>query len=233
MSSVLGRLALVVTASLAVAGCKTRPPDSPRPPSRSRLVPPPANTPQPAELTVTRLEYVDTDAFDLLFETNLRTAQPVIVVHTGHDKPEWGARLNAWIAAWNAGGHQPGVRGRGQLPAGVVVNGDSVREFRLLIEDLMDRVEVSAQAGTRWWAERSMRDHRIALLRPYNLRFHADDAGHIQLIFFHGRYAAQYKDAVKALAEPGEPDEWTRGYCCSRSKAPAVPAGADRQPEGP
>ncbi|HUR54018.1 MAG TPA: hypothetical protein VMZ71_07795 [Gemmataceae bacterium] len=207
MSSVVCRLALVAGASLAVAGCKT-PPDSPRP----------TNSAQPAELSVVRLDYADTDAFDLLFETNLRIAQPVIVVHTGHDKPEWGARLNAWIAAWNAGGQNGGVRGRGQLPAGVVVNGDSVREFRLLIEDLMNRAEGSAQAGTRWWAERSMRDHRIALLRPYNLRFHADAEGHIQLIFFHGRHAAQYKDAVRALAEPGEPDEWTRGYHCSRSK---------------
>jgi hypothetical protein len=206
MSSVVCRLALVA-ATLAVAvGCKTPP------------VPPPYSA-QPAELPVVRVDYVDTDAFDLLFETNLRLSQPVIVVHTGFEKPEWGARLNAWIAAWNAGG-AAGVRGRGQVPAGVVVNGDSVREFRLLIDDLLNRAEGSALAGTRWWAERGMRDQRIALLRPYNLRFHADESGRIQLIFFHGRYAAHYKDAVKALAapDPTEPDGWTRGYTCSFSK---------------
>jgi hypothetical protein len=146
-----------------------------------------------------------------------------------------GARLNAWIAAWNGGGRHDGVRGRGQLPAGVVVNGDSVREFRLLIEDLLDRAEGSAQVGTRWWAERSMRDHRIALLRPYNLRFHAAADGRIQLIFFHGRYAAQYKHVVRAVAapDPGEPDEWVRGYCCSRSKDRTVPVVADRPSDGP
>jgi hypothetical protein len=219
MSSVVCRLALVA-AALAVAGCKTPPP-------------PPNNSAQPAELTVTRLDYAETDAFDLLFETNLRIGQPVIVIHTGFDKPEWGSRLNAWIAAWNAGGKNAGVRGRGQVPAGVVVNGDSIREFRLLIEDLMNRVEGSAQAGTKWWAERSMREHRISLLRPYNLRFHADADGRIQLIFFHGRYAAQYQNVVQAVVapDPTEPDGWVRGYTCSRSKDRIVPVAADRRPE--
>ena len=46
------------------------------------------------------------------------------------------------------------------------------------------------------------------------------------------------KDAVKALAapDPTEPDGWTRGYCCSRSKereVQAVPIGTDRRAEPP
>jgi hypothetical protein len=102
----------------------------------------------------------------------------------------------------------------------VVVDGDSVREFRLLIDGLMGRVEESARAGGHWWAERQTRERRVALLRPYNLRFHLGTDGHIQLILFHGDYAAQYKDVVRMLVDPAEEEtlDWSPGYCCSLAR---------------
>jgi hypothetical protein len=210
MKSSAPRLAWLIGLGLVtviVLGCRTarRPaPDETRPP------------PQPF-----RLDYVDADAFDLLLETTLINAMPVIVVQTAHDKPDWGPRLNAWIAAWNAGRIAP-FRARGQIPVvpQVVVDGDSIREFRFLIDGLMGRVEESARAGTQWWAERHMRDRRIALLRPYNLRFHLDADGRIQLIFFHGGHAVHYADVVRSLAGPAAADalEWSPGYVCSQTE---------------
>ena len=97
----------------------------------------------------------------------------------------------------------------GGLPATLLV---------LIDEDsLMGRVEKSARAGGHWWAERHTRDRRVALLRPYSLRFHLGTDGHIQLIFYHGDYAAQHRDMVRSLADPAgeETLDWSPGYCCS------------------
>jgi hypothetical protein len=165
------------------------------------------------------VDYVDSDAFDLLLETALVNGQPAIVVQTEYSKPEWSSRLNEWIAGWNAGRRTPVLRARGQIPS-VVVDGESIREFRLLIDGLMGRVEESARLGGHWWAERQTRERRVALLRPYSLRFHLGTDGHIQLIFFHGDYAAQYKDLVRALADPAEEEilDWSPGYCCSLAR---------------
>src|SRR5206468_887030 len=97
-------------------------------------------------------------------------------VRTGRDRPDWGGRLNAWIAAWNAGGKGPGRTARGQAPLpgvpGVVLSGEGVRELRLLVDGLMTRVEELAKATSAWWSEERVRSRRVALLRPYNLRFH-------------------------------------------------------------
>jgi hypothetical protein len=212
MKSVLSRLGLLAGLGLVIAlGCKTK---NPAPVTR--------DSPPRAGLQAARLDYVDSEAFDLLFETTLLNSQPVIVVQTDHGKPEWGPRLNAWIAAWNEGRQTQVRRVRGQIPAvpSVVVDGDSIREFRLLIDGLMGRVEESARAGTQWWVEKTMRERRVALLRPYSLRFHLDADDRIQLIFFHGVYAAYHKDAVRSLANPDgdESLEWSPGYCCSRSR---------------
>jgi hypothetical protein len=100
------------------------------------------------------------------------------------------------------------------------VDGDSIREFRLLIDGLMGRVEESARAGGHWWAERHTRERRVALIRPYSLRFHLGPDGHIQLIFFHGDYAAQHQDVVRTLADPAEEETlaWAPGYCCSLAR---------------
>ncbi|MBY0456923.1 MAG: hypothetical protein K2V38_06270, partial [Gemmataceae bacterium] len=134
---------------------------------------------------------------------------------------EWGARLNAWVAAWNAGRRADTFRARGQIPGAptVVVDADSIREFRLLIDGLVSRSEESARTGTRWWAEKALRDRRVALLRPYNLRFHLDDANHIQLIFVHADHAARYGDILRSLVNMAgdEALEWSPDYSCSRS----------------
>ena len=204
MRSVGPALHALVCIGLAVtAGCRTTKPAPVRPAT--------PDPPQPV-----RVDYVDSDGFDLLLETSLVNKHPVIVVHTGHEKPEWAARLNEWIAAWNASRLPSGLRARGQIP-GVVVDGNSIREFRLLIDGLMGRAEESARAGGHWWAERHTRDRRVALLRPYSLRFHLGTDGRIQLIFFHGDYAERHRDVVRALADPAgeETLEWSPDYCCS------------------
>lgn len=181
----------------------------------------PYNEPPPPGLEATVLDYVDTDGFDRLFEASLTNQDPVIVIRTDRDKPDWEPRLNAWIAAWNRGGRvapEPGRTARGQAP--VAINGETIREFRQLIDDLMNRVEAIARERAAWWAEERIRSRRVALLKPYSLRFHLDEEKHIQLIFFNGRYAPYYREHVQALAgtEADEPEVWTRALQCSWCK---------------
>jgi hypothetical protein len=184
----------------------------------------PAPEPPPPGVRPTNFDYADTDAFDALFESALVNQDPVIVVHTGRSKPDWDGRLNAWIAAWNRGGTvgQPGRAARMQAPllGGVPVDGDSIREFHSLIDDLMDRVEDLAAKGSAWYAEERTRSRRIALLKPYNLRFHVDEDRHIQLIFFNGDYSQYYPAFVIAIAaaDTEEPARWSRTFECSRCK---------------
>lgn len=183
----------------------------------------PYSEPPPPGVKSTVLDYVDADGFDTLFEASLTNQDPVIVIRTNTEKPDWGDRLNAWIAAWNRGGKvapQPGSTARGQAP--LVVNGETIREFRLLVDDLMNRVEANARERSAWWAEEKVLRRRVALLQPYSLRFHLDEDRHIQLIFFNGRYAPFYRDHLQTVAGPDadEPDVWTRGMQCSWCRRP-------------
>ena len=213
--SPLGMLVCLGFGLTAVVGCKTAKPD--RAPTPATGTPDPQSRPQ-----VTRVDYVDSDAFDLFLETALVNKQPVIVVQTAFDKPEWSSRLNEWLAAWNASRRAPGLRVRGQIPSvpAVVVDGDSIREFRILIDGLMGRVEESARVGGHWWAERQTRERRVALLRPYSLRFHLGTDEHIQLIFFRGDSSTQHKDIAGTQANPAEEEtlDWSPGYSCSLSR---------------
>jgi hypothetical protein len=197
------------------------------------LLPPP-----PQGIKPMVIDYVDTDGFDLLLETSLTNQDPAIVIQTHFPQPNWGPRLNAWLAAWNTGGKvdgaQPGRKARGQLPS-VTINEGSIREFRLLVDGLMNRVEELARNGSAWWAEEKVRKHRIDLLRPYNLRFHMDEEKNIQIILFNGRYAASYAQFVQSFAESDEenPLQWTRSRSCSRCRqlqAGAATANAAGQP---
>jgi hypothetical protein len=190
-----------------------------------------ADEPQPRELRPTRLDYVDSDAFDELLESALVNQDPIILIQTTYSKPDWGSRLNAWIAAWNRGGRvsaADGRKARGQVPGfpQVVVDGDSIREFRLLIESLMDRIDDRVKDGVSWWAEERVRNRRITLLRPYNLRFHRNADGNIQLILFHGRYAQYYPEFVRSIALPESSggEEWDRAYHCSECRQQRPPA---------
>jgi hypothetical protein len=185
-----------------------------------------APEPPPPGVRTTDLTYADTDAFDALFESALVNQDPVIVVHTESPKPDWEGRLNAWIAAWNRGGPVGGAprTARGQIPIpGVSVDEGTLREFRLLVGGLMDRVEVLARDGSAWWAEERVRSRRIALLKPYDLRFHIGEGGDIDLVFFNGNYASAYPDFVQSLtgatADADEPREWARTFRCSRCRA--------------
>lgn len=181
----------------------------------------PYREPPPPDIRPTVLDFVDSEGFDELFESVLTNQDPVIVVQTGSTQPDWGPRLNAWIAAWNRGGRvaeENGRRVRMQAPLSpVTINGETLREFRLLIDDLMKRVEDTARRGSSWWAVERIQRHRIALLRPYSLRFHLDEDKKIQLIFFNGKYSRYYREFMEAMAlhGPEEPEEWTRCVQCS------------------
>lgn len=185
------------------------------------------HAPPPQDIKPTVLNYVETDAFDELFETVLTSQDPVILIQTETSRPDWGPRLNAWIAAWNQGGKvvdEPQRRFRMQAPLGALappaVNGDTVREFRLLIDDLMTRAEDLARRGSSWWSEERIQRRRIALLKPYSLRFHLDDRQKIQLLFFNGRYARYYQEVMDAMAMNCAEDTegWSRVVTCSHCK---------------
>jgi hypothetical protein len=184
----------------------------------------PYQEPPPPDLRPTRIDYADSPAFDALLESALVNQDPVILIQTAYQKPDWEGRLNAWIAAWNRGGPVApgsGRKVRGQVPGlpQVVVDGDSIREFRLLIEGLMDRIEERAKVRSAWWAEEQIRNRRVELLRPYNLRFHRGEDGNIQIILFNGRYAEYHREFVRSLVGAGgDGEEWQRSYGCSECK---------------
>ncbi|HEV3117879.1 MAG TPA: hypothetical protein VGY58_12560 [Gemmataceae bacterium] len=180
----------------------------------------------PDDLKPTRIDFADNDAFDALFETALTNQDPVILIQTTYDKPEWDGRLSGWIAAWNMGGKVEAahdkrkMRFQAGIPS-VQVDGDSIREFRLLMDDFMDRVEQLAKETSAWWAEEKVRSRRIALLKPYNLRFNKDEDKSIQLIFFNGRYAERYGEWMRTVAHTesdGQAETWARVVTCSRCK---------------
>jgi hypothetical protein len=186
-------------------GCKTpsgRPEDSP-----------------PAEFKANEITYVENDAFDAIFEASLVRQDPVIVVRTDFTKPEWGPRLNAWIAAWNKGSsNNRTVRGQIPIPS-VVVDGDSIREFRLLVNSLMNRVDDVARTGSNWFLEERTVSRRVTLLKPYNLQFVMDEQGKIQLVFFHGDYARYYPGFMRKLKHTDEEIEsWSRTFDCAQCK---------------
>jgi hypothetical protein len=214
--------AVLGMALLVAGGCLTAP--------KSR----PYREPPPPDIKTTRIDYVDTDAFDTLLETALTTQDPVILIQTAHQKPDWGGRLNGWIAAWNLGGKVDAANDRRTLRfqlglSPVTVDAGSIREFRLLITDLMDRVEVLARDSSAWWAEERTRNRRVALLKPYNIRFNLDSDKNIQIIFFNGRYFEYYRDFMQGITgpEPEEPQGWVRGYTCSQCKAKREAASND------
>jgi hypothetical protein len=178
----------------------------------------PYRDPPPPGVQTFTLDYVDSSAFDGLFESALVNREPVIVIHTGRTRPDWDGRLNAWIAAWNMGGTVRGraPRAQGPLPK-VGIDGETIREFRLLVTALMDRVEDLARKRSTWWAEERVRARRVGLLRPYSLRFHRGEDGTIQLIFFNGEHAGRYPEFVRALTED-EDRAWSRDVECSECK---------------
>jgi hypothetical protein len=197
---------------LGLASCKTAQPG-----------PESASTP---DIHPTLLDYVDGDGFDALFETALVNQDPVIIVRTGRQKPDWDGRLNAWIAAWNRSEHKAGRRAaadgepvvRGQAPVPkVTVDGESIREFRLLVSGLLDRIDDAAQSGAAWWAEERARSRRVSLLKPYSLRFHMGEDDLIQLVFFHGGYAGYYSRHMQLLMRSNDMAEskWSRSLECS------------------
>jgi hypothetical protein len=178
--------------------------------------------PPPPDFQPTRIDYADTDAFDGVLESALVNQDPAIVIQTANTKPDWGGRLNAWIAAWNRGGRvDTGATFRMQAPFLPRVDGDTIREFRLLVEGLMNRIDEGVKERSAWWAQEKVRDRRVELLRPYNLRFHLGEDGFIQVILFNGKYASYHREFVRSIAGEDPGDDWERGYVCSRCKRAA------------
>lgn len=181
------------------------------------------------ELAPAYVDYIDTDAFDKQFEAYLVAREPAIVVRTDNVRPDWQGRLNAWVAAWNRGGSRARtVRGQAPLSA-VKLDGDGIRELRGLVGDLLSRAEQLAVAGGAWYANERERNKRVALLKPYSLRFHRDGNGPIQLIFFHGDYASYYPTFMRSLMKAPEMEDevWARGVECSHCQK-AVGGGVGR-----
>lgn len=196
---------LTLLALTLASGCKV-------PGARQQESPPP-------EFKANEITYVENDAFDAIFEASLVRQDPVIIVRTEFTKPEWGPRLNAWIAAWNKGGaNNRSVRGQIPIPS-VVVDGDSIREFRLLVNSLMNRVDDVARTGSNWFTEERTSSRRVALLQPYNLRFVMDEQDMIQLVFFHGSYSRYYPEFMRNLKHTDEEIEsWSRTFDCAQCK---------------
>lgn len=215
-----------VLAAVAIVGCTT--------PKATSLK---LDAPVVRPMTPTVIDYVDADGFDALLENALVNQDGAIIVRTGREQPDWDDRLNAWIAAWNmAGRPSDGSRVRMQAPLAppVTVNGDSIREFRLLIESLWTRIDDKSRQGVAWLAEEKTRNRRMRLLKPYNLRFHKADDSSIELVFYHGRYAEQYREFVARHAGC-DSDEWDRSCTCSTcatsaKKAPVVLTSWDNAP---
>jgi hypothetical protein len=202
--STIALVAMVV--SLAGFGCESL-----------RLARRPAMEPRLGEFRSTYIDYVDTESFDLRFENSLLNRDAVITIRTPNDKPDWTGRLNAWIAAWNMGKGADLRRSRGQFPV-PSIDGDTLREFRLLVDSVVNRAEDASKASVQWFRDEKKRSYRMELLKPYNLRFHMNTDGHIHVIFFHGAYANQYQEFVSNLTECDEAEPWTRTVCYSRCK---------------
>lgn len=168
------------------------------------------------DLTPAYVDYTDTEGFDAVFESHLVAQDPAIIIRTEFSRPEWGSRLNAWIAAWNQGGRARPRTIRGQVGLSRL-DGESLRELRLLIDSLLGRVEAAAVTGSAWYANERERARRVALLKPYSLRFHRDGEGPIQLVFFHGAYASYYPRFLRSLMKGQESsfEEWARAIECS------------------
>jgi hypothetical protein len=194
--------------SLAGFGCRS-----------SRDVRRPAPEPAPsASLRNTVIDYVDTDGFDVVFEAALINHDPVITVRTQNDKPDWTGRLNAWIAAWNMGKNtEPRLLFRGQIPV-PNIDGDTLREFRLLVNSVVDRAEDASKASVQWFREERVRSRRVDLLKPYSLRFHVHTDGTIQVIFFHGDHARQYRQFLSTLTDCDDTELWARTMEVSHCK---------------
>jgi len=205
-------LLLVALGLLSASGCgSTR--QSRRAPNAPPFAP-------PTNLPSTVIDYVDTDGFDVLFETSMVNGDAVITIRTPNDKPDWTGRLNLWIAAWNMGKNPDPRRYRGQIPV-ATVDGETLREFRLLVGSVIDRADDASKAGVMWFKEERVRSRRVELLKPYNLRFHVHDDGKIHLIFFHGEYARQYQEFVANLTQETDEEPWRRGIefsCCKRMR---------------
>lgn len=216
MHRVLGAAGLAL---IALLGCQTY------------LASKKAAVPELTDLSPVYVDYTDTDGFDAQFEASLVGRSPVVIVRTETTRPDWEGRLNAWIAAWNQGGRSRERKMRGQSPIGKLpLDSDSIKELRLLIDGLLNRVEAVAQGSAAWYADRRERNRRIALLAPYSLRFHRDGDGPIHLVFFHGDHAAHYPKFLQWIMKSAEPmqEEWTRAVECSHCKKAGKAGGVGR-----
>jgi hypothetical protein len=173
-----GACALVFCSAMRPAGCgKTERP----------YVPPP---PREALQTATAIPYTDSEAFDVLLEAALNRGDPVIVIQTSSPQPDWSGRLNAWIAAWNAGGPvraaSERTKGPGSGEKAFVAPGalppDTAAETRKFLEGQIDRMERLARESVSWWRDEQRRKARVSMLHPYVLRIERGQQDQLQVV---------------------------------------------------
>jgi hypothetical protein len=175
--------------SLSLVGCGSNSPSRPDKPSPS----------EDDRKSATVIDYVDSDAFDGLLEAAINRQDSIIVVQTASTKPDWQGRLNAWIAAWNAGGKVQkdeglwlkNVRIMSEATAPnaskvVVVElpPDTAAEARKLVQGEIDRIERLAREGVDWWKDERTKAKRVESLRPYLFIFEKDANKQYQVIFY-------------------------------------------------
>lgn len=185
MLQIVLRLRAVVSCCLVMftAGCRI-PPWGPVPP-------PPVPIPSPETITIApTIDYVEDDSFDTTLEAYFRKKTPILVIQTLSTKPNWNGRLNAWLAAWNAGADAHPKPSPEESRMKLAQRGlidfppDAAEQTRILIEDQIIRIEEAAKQGVRWWRDEQKRKDRTDLLKPYVLEFHRDANQRYQLVFY-------------------------------------------------
>ena len=101
----------------------------------------------------------------------------------------------------------------------MVVDGDSIREFRLLVNSLMNRVDdVARQARTGLSRNAPFRGAwRCSSLTICNSSW--TSRARSNLVFFHGDYARYYPGFMRKLKHTDEEIEsWSRTFDCAQCK---------------
>jgi hypothetical protein len=148
--------------------------------------------PPPPNFRCKEVPFQDTPAFDGLLESYLTNREPAVCIVLDTPAPDWPPRLVAWMKAYQAGGKVRAPAGKGGLDAllWLATGGQTPTESRLLLENLLDRLDRAAVSAAAWWADEAERRRRIDLLRPYLLDAERDPGhnGNYVIVLYNGHY---------------------------------------------